>query len=184
MDFYTYLWLRRDGSPYYAGKGSNDRAFQKHNGFYPSKDRSRILIFPMLNEAEAFESEVAFIDLFGRIDLGTGCLRNRTNGGEGGISGIIFSEETLRKRSLALKGIERTAAWRLHLSESKMGNQARLGQTCSEDQRRKTSAKLMGHGFSLESIQKMKRSRKGKPWSKKRRETYENKFRPHSIAGE
>jgi len=40
------------------------------------------MVFPMLNEAEAFESEVAIIELFGRKDIGTGCLWNLTDGGE------------------------------------------------------------------------------------------------------
>ena len=84
MGFYSYLWLRADGSPYYAGKGSGNRAYRRqgHNVSCPI-DKTRILVFPMLSEAEAFESEIALIDLFGRKDIKTGCLRNVTNGGEG-----------------------------------------------------------------------------------------------------
>jgi hypothetical protein len=83
VEFYSYLWLRVDGTPYYAGKGHGRRAYDRHHGFCPPADRSRIVIFPMLNEAEAFESEIALIELFGRKDLGTGILHNRTNGGDG-----------------------------------------------------------------------------------------------------
>lgn len=80
MGFYSYLWLREDESPYYVGKGCGQRAF-KSNGHYcrrPLLD-SHIVVFP-----QDSESERALIDLFGRKDLGTGCLRNLTNGGEGG----------------------------------------------------------------------------------------------------
>ena len=104
QQFYSYLWLRVDGSPYYAGKGFGNRAYRgaAHNVHCP-KDRIRILVFPMLNEAEAFESEIALIELFGRKDLGTGCLRNLTSGGEGR-SGAVVSDETRQKQSAAKKG--------------------------------------------------------------------------------
>jgi hypothetical protein len=101
MAFYSYLWLRADGTPYYAGKGTGRRAFQSsgHGAIHIPKDRTRILVFPMLTEAEAFESEIALIDLFGRKDLGTGCLRNKTNGGDCPPSrlGLAHSEETKRR---------------------------------------------------------------------------------------
>lgn len=85
MEFYSYLWLRKDDSPYYVGKGSGRRAFKKQgHSVNPPKDLTKIVIFPQDTEADAFESEMALIWLFGRKDLGTGCLRNLTAGGEGG----------------------------------------------------------------------------------------------------
>lgn len=105
MEFYSYLYLREDETPYYAGKGSGKRAFKgRHRGVYPPKDTSRIILFPMLNETEAFESEIALIELFGRKDLGTGCLRNRTNGGEG-VSGLKWSPEQVKQQTEHLKRI-------------------------------------------------------------------------------
>ena len=103
MDFYSYLWLRLDGSPYYVGKGKGDRAFtsRKHEVHCPD-NRARILVFPMAREAEAFESEIALIELFGRKDLGTGCLRNLTDGGDGP-SGWVPSEESRRRMMVAAK---------------------------------------------------------------------------------
>lgn len=106
MHFYSYLWLREDGTPYYAGKGIGRRAFFSfgHGAIKCPSDPSRILVFPMLNESEAFESEIALIGLFGRKDTGTGCLRNKTFGGNAPPSrkGIPHSEETkerMRKAS-------------------------------------------------------------------------------------
>jgi len=102
--FYSYLWLREDGTPYYVGKGQRDRAFiREGHSCYPPPDKLRILIFPMVDEQEAFESEIALIDLFGRRNIGTGCLRNFTSGGEG-TSGRPVSEETRKRMHDALVG--------------------------------------------------------------------------------
>ena len=81
--FYTYLWMRYDGSPYYAGKGKDDRAYYAHGRITkPPKDRGRILIQEHESEQDALEAEKFLIAYYGRIDLGTGCLRNLTDGGE------------------------------------------------------------------------------------------------------
>ena len=53
----------------------------------------------MLSEAEAFESEIALIELFGRKDNGTGCLRNLTNGGEG----VAGHRHSIRARNRIVK---------------------------------------------------------------------------------
>jgi hypothetical protein len=80
--FYTYLWLREDGTPYYIGKGHGDRAFSKHRiGSAPPKSQIIVETFP--DEMSAFEAEIFLISYYGRIDLGTGCLRNRADGGQG-----------------------------------------------------------------------------------------------------
>jgi hypothetical protein len=104
--FYSYLWLREKdgfapaGTPYYAGKGSNGRAFTKSgHAVFPPSSLENIVILPMLNEVEAFESEIAMIELFGRIDNKTGILRNMTDGGDCGPdqTGFHHSEEWKQK---------------------------------------------------------------------------------------
>jgi hypothetical protein len=98
--FYTYAYLREDRTPYYIGKGKENREYRKHKGeIRPPKDKSRIILLKQnLTEEEAFNHEKYMIAVFGRKDLGTGILHNRTNGGEG-ISGAIVSEETRKKQS-------------------------------------------------------------------------------------
>ena len=83
--YYTYAYLREDRTPYYIGKGSGGRAYKKERReFKPPKDKSRIIFLKQnLTEEEAFKHEIYMIAVFGRKDLGTGILRNLTDGGEG-----------------------------------------------------------------------------------------------------
>lgn len=93
-NFYVYSYLREDKSPYYIGKGKDDRCFVKgkKESVSPPRDKNRIKIIKKnLTEQEAFELEKLYILMFGRKDLGTGILRNLTNGGDG-VSGYIPSE--------------------------------------------------------------------------------------------
>ena len=82
--FYTYLWLREDGTPYYVGKGKGNRAFtsSRHMIKCPT-NLERIVILHCGLEQEALAQEIELIALYGRKDLGTGCLRNMTGGGDG-----------------------------------------------------------------------------------------------------
>jgi hypothetical protein len=111
MEFYSYLWLRSDGTPYYVGKGHGTRAFTNRSHGVHCPQVSRILIFSMRSEGEAFESEIALIELFGRKDLGTGCLRNRTNGGEG-VSGYHHTLGNKQKIGRASAGRKATLGHR------------------------------------------------------------------------
>ena len=96
--YYTYAYLRKDGRPYYIGKGCRKRAYQKHRFVYPPKDKSRILFLKKnLSEAEAFKHECYMIKIFGRKCDG-GILYNLTVGGEG-TSGWSHTEETKQKIS-------------------------------------------------------------------------------------
>lgn len=73
-------------SPYYVGKGSGGRVTNgRHKGeVRPPKDRNYIeMVATNLSETDAFQLEVLLIYQYGRIDLGTGILRNKTNGGDG-----------------------------------------------------------------------------------------------------
>ena len=100
-DFYTYAYLREDGTPYYIGKGLGSRLYAKcgRRGCNPPADKSRIIILKQnLTEEEAFRHEVYMIAIFGRKDLGTGILYNFTDGGEG-VSGLRHTDDARSKMS-------------------------------------------------------------------------------------
>jgi hypothetical protein len=103
-DYYTYAFLREDKTPYYIGKGRGERIYSANRLINPPTDKSRIIFLKKnLTEAEAFKHEVYMIFVLGRKDLGTGILRNLTNGGEG-TSGRVYSEETRKRMSVAMSG--------------------------------------------------------------------------------
>jgi hypothetical protein len=83
--FYVYAYLRHDGSPYYIGKGKDKRAWKKGKDEIGKPiDISRIVILQEnLSDDEAKEHEINLIKIYGRIDLGNGILRNKTDGGDG-----------------------------------------------------------------------------------------------------
>jgi hypothetical protein len=102
-EFYIYVYLREDGSPYYVGKGKGNRAWSKNRRIPRPTDSSRIVIVKeTLTETEAFSEEMRLITFYGRKDNGTGILRNLTDGGEG-TSGYIPSTEHRAKQSAAVK---------------------------------------------------------------------------------
>jgi len=113
--YYTYAYLREDRTPYYIGKGTENRIHSTHRRVKPPKDKSRIIFLKQnLTEEESFNHEKYMIALFGRKDLGTGILHNMTDGGEG-TSGR--SNESLKKQSESMRKahVNMTPG---HLSES------------------------------------------------------------------
>ena len=152
-EYYTYAYLREDRTPYYIGKGKGDRVYKKGKGeVKPPKDQSRILFLKQnLTEEEAFKHEVYMIAVLGRKDLGTGILRNKTDGGDGP-SGVIRSEETRRKYSEAKKGESNPNYGKSHseetrrkLSEARKGeSNPNYGKSPSEETRRKKSEAMKG----------------------------------------
>jgi hypothetical protein len=142
-DFYTYAYLREDGTPYYIGKGSGNRAFRKQGRCVSPPPKERILLLKTnLTEAEAFKHEIYMIALYGRKDLGTGILYNFSDGGEGPSNPSNEIREVRRQRML--------------------GNKLALGNRASDDTKRKISGALTGREVSEETGRKISKALKGK----------------------
>ena len=125
------------------------------------------------------------IDVFGRKDIGTGILRNKTNGGEGGSCrkgynhsqstkdkirtkaiGRKSSEETKKKLSEMRRGKKiHSEEWKKSMSEKMKGNKLGLGCRFPEEQRKRMSDAQKGRKLSEEHKKKLSLSHKGKKLS-------------------
>lgn len=84
LDYYVYAYVRKsDGTPYYIGKGKGDRAFVKHKGVVIPKSKSQIVFLETgLSNIGALALERRYVEWYGRKDVNTGVLRNKTPGGD------------------------------------------------------------------------------------------------------
>lgn len=159
----VYEWLRGDGTPYYIGIGNPRRPYRGKRCCGSPPPRERIVILHEgLDWEKACEIEKELIAFHGRKDLGTGILRNLTNGGEGAL-GVVISEETRAKMSEAQSGES-------HPFYGKMGeNHPKYGKTLSEETRAKISRACQGRKFSEEHRKKLSKAGLGKKHTKETR---------------
>jgi hypothetical protein len=162
--FYTYAYLREDGSPYYIGKGQGRRIYRKgKNEVNPPKDKLRIIFLKQnLTEDEALHHERYMIAVFGRKDLGTGLLRNRS---DGGVAPANLSMETRRKMSECRKGKNHPLYGKSHSEKSKR-KMSEASKNPSEETRRKMSEAKKGKPLTEETKRKISKSLLGNNYSK------------------
>ena len=144
FQFYTYMWLRENGTPYYVGKGSGRRAYLKRTHRFNPPPLGRIVFYIAKDEDDAFETEVSLIWYYGRKDLGTVCLRNLTDGGEGVRRQRVTDKARTARRNNLLGnklrlGIKHTPEMLVQMSN------AHKGKVFSKEHRAKMSVASMGN---------------------------------------
>jgi hypothetical protein len=130
--YYTYAYLREDKTPYYIGKGRNNRINEFHTKYVKLPPKNKRLILKYFDdENSAYEHEKYMIFVFGRKDLNNGILINRTEGGDnppknsmaGWNKGLkmTYSEERNQKISQSLSGKKKSEEHKKKLSEAALG---------------------------------------------------------------
>jgi hypothetical protein len=156
VGFYVYAYVRYSGTPYYIGKGYAERAWATHHrgnkGVRRPPEKWRIVILESnLTELGAFALERRLIKWWGRKDINTGILHNRTDGGDGssGRPGpkTPWTEERKRLVSKKLKGRKksRTEKHQKNLTASLQGRGRNSDE--SYEKYRKTMKEKYKNGY-------------------------------------
>jgi len=133
--FYTYAYLRKDGTPYYIGKGSGNRLFSnKHSVNLPDKNRI-IYLKRNLTENQALKHEEYMIKIYGR-KIDGGLLYNISLGGKGN-SKYHTEEEIKGARRISLEKYQKSQNGKNKRIESQRKRRENYSEEKKEEERKK-----------------------------------------------
>jgi hypothetical protein len=169
----VYMWVRKDNTPYYIGIGNCKRPYigKRSCGYPPPKDRV-IILHENLDWRKACKIEKELIAFYGRKDVGTGILRNMTDGGEGLCNPPGSVREKISKSKIGKKHTEQARA---NMSKSQLGkklsketkeklSKVNRGRKHTEESKAKFSGEnhhMYGKKHTRKSLEKMSISMKG-----------------------
>jgi hypothetical protein len=158
--FYVWLW-----QPFYFGKGCDWRMYRHrqeankllhksgrkdikiniiHTLWENNSDFKEVILFDNLIEKEAFALEKKLIAKYGRINNGTGCLANLTDGGEGSV-GYRHTEEIIQWLRIFQKRKKHTEEHKKELSERWKGElNPNFGRIYSAEEKQIVSDRFKG----------------------------------------
>ena len=163
--FYVYAhFIPNQEVPFYIGKGTADRAYQKwnRNPWWKRIVNKYGLEIKLLEEGlthkQANELEIKLIAQFGRKDIKTGCLVNLTDGGEGFV-GMLVTDSHKKHNSQALKLLgekhpAKRESWKKYMREHNPAKKDSVRKKISENNSMNnpaTRSKLVGRKHTIES---------------------------------
>lgn len=188
--YYTYAWLREDMTPYYVGKGIDNRSYRPHrrgDKYMSPPSRDKVLFLKKnLTEFDAYKHENYIINILGLKSEG-GILINMSYGGEGS-SGrkateycIQRSKETNLGKTLTeehRKKVSQQVSQRRWWNNGKIdkhtiecpGDEWVLGRLyaknrqITDEYRKKCSQAQLGKTVSEETRDKQSKVRRGRRW--------------------
>jgi len=131
MKHYLYRHINLQTElPFYIGLGSGKnyhRAYETEGrspewlNIVSKYDYYVEIVMTDLTQEHACQKEIEFISMYGRLDLGTGILVNKTDGGFG-INNCLYTESRRNKLSNYFKGRKLTDEHKSKLKEAKKKN--------------------------------------------------------------